>query len=160
MQAKKHSYQLALGGHAPTPEGARYVQVSVDHEPPQVLVVGKAVADDLAVELDAFRLRSLVSVNEADVTRIGITSPKSSIALQRSTGTNFLLDAEQQSKVLANRETLKSLVLPAQSPDGESCSSRSPKPRRRSARAPAHFEIELKELEKQAPFRRRRQLPR
>jgi hypothetical protein len=143
VQAKKHSYQLALGGHAPTPEGARYVQVSVDREPPQVLVVGKAVADDLAVELDAFRVRSLVSVNEADVTRIRITSPKASIALQRSSGTNFLLDAEQQSKVLANRETLKALFFQLSRLTASLFLSESEAEAALGA-SPAHFEIELK----------------
>ncbi len=111
VQTKKGSYQLALGGNAPTPEGARYVQISVDQEPPQVMVVSKTVADDLAVELDTFRLRSLVSVTEAEVMRIGIRSPTLSIDLQRSTGTNFLIGAEHGSKILANRETLKTLFF-------------------------------------------------
>ena len=106
VQTKKRSYQLALGGNAPTPEGARYAEVRVDHEPPKVMVIAKAVADDLAVELDAFRLRSLVPVNEAEVTKITITSPKWSIRLQRSSGTNFLI-VERESKILANRELLK-----------------------------------------------------
>ena len=109
VQGPKHSYHLALGGNAPTPEGARYVQASSDHEAPGSWVVAKSVADDLSVELDAFRLRSLVPVNEADVTRITIRGPKSNIDLQRSSGTNFLIAAEGQ--VLANRETLKSLFF-------------------------------------------------
>ncbi|MEI9940775.1 MAG: DUF4340 domain-containing protein [Pseudomonadota bacterium] len=111
VQTKKRSYRLALGGNAPTPEGARYVEIGIDHEPSTVMVVAKAVADDLAPPLDAFRLRSLVAVNEAEVTRIGITSPKLSLDLQRSTGTNFLIAGEQPSKILANRETLKTLFF-------------------------------------------------
>jgi len=109
LRSSKHSYQLALGGSAPTPEGARYVQLSTDHDAPRAWVVAKAVADDLSMDLDAFRLRSLVPVNEADVTRITIRGPRSNIDLQRSTGTNFLIAAEGQ--VLANRETLKSLFF-------------------------------------------------
>jgi len=144
VQAKAHSYQLALGGPAPTPEGARYVQVSVDREPPHVLVVSKAVADDLAVELDAFRVRSLVNVNEADVTRISITGPKANIGLQRSSGTNFLIDAEQQSKVLANRETLKALFFQLSRLTASLFLSESEAGAALGAQ-PAHFEIELKD---------------
>ena len=111
LRTQKRSYRVALGGKALTPEGARYVEIGVEHEPAQVMVVAKSVADDLAVELDAFRLRSLVPVNEADVKRIGITSPKLNIGLERSTGTNFLITSERESKILANRETLKTLFF-------------------------------------------------
>ncbi|HKO47567.1 MAG TPA: DUF4340 domain-containing protein [Polyangiaceae bacterium] len=111
VRTKQHSYEIALGGSAPTPEGSRYVQVSVDQEPAKVVVIAKAVAEDLAVELDAFRLRSLVAINESEVTRIGITGPKWSLGFQRSTGTNFLIDAPNQPKVLANREVLKTLFF-------------------------------------------------
>ena len=78
VQAEKHSYRLALGGNAPDTRGRalRASQTSTaSHR--RWLVVAKSVAEDLAVDLDAFRLRSLVAVNEADVTRITITSPKS-----------------------------------------------------------------------------------
>ena len=109
VQTTKHSYHLALGGNAPAPEGARYVQVSSDGNAPSVLVVSKSVADDLAVELDAFRLRSLVAVSESEVTRISIASAKLSLTLRRSTGTNFVIDGEP--KVLADRETMKSLFF-------------------------------------------------
>lgn len=111
LQTKKHSYRVALGGNAPTPEGARYLEVAIDQQPHQLMVVSKSVADELAVELDAFRLRSLVPVNEADVKAIAITSPKLEITLERSTGTNFLIKGEHESKLLANRETLKTLFF-------------------------------------------------
>ena len=150
VQTKKRSYQLALGGNAPTPEGARYAEVRVDHEPPKVMVIAKAVADDLAVELDAFRLRSLVPVNEAEVTKITITSPKWSIRLQRSSGTNFLI-VERESKILANRELLKTLFfqlsrLTASSflPDTEAEAA--------LGEARTHFEIELKDVENSVRF--------
>jgi hypothetical protein len=110
VQSKKRSYQLALGGTAPTPAGARYLQITADGEAARVVVVAKSLADDLTVELDAFRLRSLASVNEADVTRVAITSPKLRIGLERTSGTSFLI-AEQQAKVLVNRETLKTLFF-------------------------------------------------
>ncbi|HEY0466808.1 MAG TPA: DUF4340 domain-containing protein [Polyangiaceae bacterium] len=142
-QAPQRSYQLELGGPAPTPEGARYVRISVDHEPARVLVVEKAVADDLVVELDSFRLRSLIAVNEADVTRISITSPKLSIRLQRSSGTNFSIDAEHQSKVLANRETLKTFFFQLSRLTASVFLSASEAEAALGAQ-PAHFEIELK----------------
>ena len=109
VRMAKRSYRLALGGSAPAPEGARYVQVSSDDDSPKVVVVSKSVAEDLAVELDAFRLKSLVSANEADVTRISIASPRSKVVLRRSTGTNFVIEGEPQ--VLADRETVKSLFF-------------------------------------------------
>ena len=143
VHTKQASYEIALGGNAPTPEGARYVQVGAEHEPPKVMVVAKAVADDLAVELDGFRLRSLVAVSEAEVTRIGITGPKWSVNLQRSSGTNFLLDSAHEPKVLANREVLKSIFfvlgrLTASSflSDAQAEAALGP--------ARAHFDIELK----------------
>lgn len=108
-QSAKHSYRLALGGKAPTPEGARYVQVSNDGDAPRSFVIAKAVADDLSVTLDAFRLHSLVTVNEADVTRVAITGPKSNIDLERGPGGQFRIASE--GRVLANRETLKSLFF-------------------------------------------------
>jgi len=150
VQTRKRSYQLALGGKAPTPEGARYVQVGVDQEPAQVVVVAKAVADDLAVELDAFRLRSLAAVNEADVTRIGITSPELRISLQRSTGTNFLI-AEQQSKILVNRETLKTLFFQLSRLTASVFLSES---EAEAALGPAraHFELELKDAKNSLRF--------
>ena len=147
----KRSYQLALGGNAPAPEGARYVQVSIDHEAPKVVVIVQAVADDLAIELDAFRLRSLVSVNEADVTRIGITSQKSSIGLQRSSGTNFVIDVEQQPKLLANRETLKTLFFQLSRLTASTFLSESEAEAALGA-SPAHFEIELKGAQSKLRF--------
>ncbi len=118
LQTKKRAYQIALGGNAPTPEGSRYVEIRVDHEAPVVMVIAKAVADDLAIELEAFRLRSLVAVNESDVTRIGISSPKLNIDLQRSTGTNFLIAAEHGAKNLGQPRTAQDVVFSAQSSDG------------------------------------------
>jgi len=150
VQTAKRSYQLALGGNAPTPAGARYLQISVDHEAPKVMVVAKAVADDLAVELDTFRLRSLVAVNEADVARIGIASPKLNIGLQRSSGTNFLIDVEQ-SKLLANRETLKTLFFQLSRLTASAFLSES-EAETALGRSPAHFEIELKEAKSKLIF--------
>ncbi|HYP76295.1 MAG TPA: DUF4340 domain-containing protein [Polyangiaceae bacterium] len=146
----KHSYQLALGGKAPTPEGARYVQVSADHASPRVMVIGKAVVDDLAVELDAFRLRSLVAVSEADVTRLTISGPKANIDLQRSTGTNFVI-AEGPHKVLANRETLKSLFFQLSRLTASKFLSES-EADVSLGKDPTHFEIALKSAKEQLKF--------
>ncbi|MET0795240.1 MAG: DUF4340 domain-containing protein [Polyangiaceae bacterium] len=109
VQTSKRTYHVALGGAAPTPSGAHYVQVDSGDGTPSIFVVNKAVADDLNVQLDAFRLRSLVSVNEADVVRLEITSPTLTIALRRSTGTSFVVDGAPQ--ILADRETLRSLFF-------------------------------------------------
>ncbi|MES1178344.1 MAG: DUF4340 domain-containing protein [Myxococcales bacterium] len=109
VQTPKRAYHVALGGPAPTPAGSHYVQVDTGDGAPSIFVVAKSVADDLSVELDAFRLRSLVSVNEADVTRVSITSPALTVALRRSTGTSFIVEGEPQ--VLADRETVRSLFF-------------------------------------------------
>lgn len=151
-RTQKRSYQLELGGPAPMPEGARYVRISVEHEPPQLMVVAKAVADDLAVELDAFRLRSLLAVNEAEVTRIEISSPKLNIHLERSSGTNFSIDdAEQQSKILANRETLKSFFFQLSRLTASVFLSES-EAETALGPTPAHFEIELKQAKDKLRF--------
>ena len=143
LHAGKNSYQFALGSHAPTPEGARYAQIRVDHEPEKVLVVAKSLAEELALDLDAFRLRSLVSVNEPDVTHIVISGPKANIELERSTGTNFLVRAEQR-QILANRETLKALFFQLSRLTANRFLSAS---EAESALGPSrsHFEITLKE---------------
>jgi uncharacterized protein DUF4340 len=142
-QTPKHSYQIALGAGAPTPEGARYVEVRVDREPARVMVVEKSVADDLTVELDSFRLRSLASLNEAEVTRIRITSPTLRIGLQRSTGTSFVI-TEQQAKILADRDTLKTLFFQLSRLTASTFLSESEAETALGVNR-AHFELELKE---------------
>ena len=143
LRTKKGAYEIALGGNAPTPEGARYAQINVDHEPPKVMVIAKSVADDLAVELDAFRLRSLVAVSEADVTRIAISSPKWSLGLRRSTGMNFLIDSPHEPKVLANRELLKTLFFVLGRLTATSFLSQA-EAEAALGEARAHFDIDLK----------------
>jgi hypothetical protein len=109
VRTAKGSYLLLVGADAPTPAGARYVQVTSGSDAPRVVVVDKSVAEDLAVELDAFRQRSVVSVSEPEVNRIVITSPTLNVTLQRSSGISFLLDAP--AKTLVDRETLSSLFF-------------------------------------------------
>ncbi len=103
------SYQVLVGNNAPTPAGARYVQVTVGNEPAKVVVVDKAVAEDLDVELDTFRQRGVVPLSEHEVTRIVISSPTLGVTLRRVSGIAFLLDGE--AKVLADRETVRSLFF-------------------------------------------------
>ncbi|MEO7032469.1 MAG: DUF4340 domain-containing protein [Polyangiaceae bacterium] len=105
----KRTYHLLVGGNAPTPEGACYVQVANADEAPKTVVVDKSVAQDLAVDLDAFRQRGIVSLSQPDVTRITIASPKLNLVLKRSTGTSFLIDGEP--KTLADRELVSSLFF-------------------------------------------------
>ena len=144
VQTPKRSYQLTLGGSAPTPEGARYVQISADRESPAVVVVAKSVAEDLAVDLASFRLHGLVPVNETDVTRIGISSQKLNIRLERSTATSFVIAAEHGAKLLANRETLKTLFFQLSRLTASSFLSES-EAETGLGPAPAHFELELKD---------------
>lgn len=142
LQTAKQTYRLALGGKAPTPEGARYAQLDVDHEPPRWLVVAKSTVEDLATELDDFRLHSLVAVNEADVTRVSISRQSSRVELRRSTGTNFLIAADQK-QLLANRESLKALFFQLSRLTASKFLSESEAEAALGASS-AHFEIELK----------------
>ncbi|HEY1537425.1 MAG TPA: DUF4340 domain-containing protein, partial [Polyangiaceae bacterium] len=109
VRSAKGSYRLLVGSNAPAPEGARYVQITSGSDAPRIVVVDKSVAEDLSIELDAFRQRSVVSISEPDVTRIVITSPKLNVTLQRSSGISFLLDGP--TKTLVDRETLSSLFF-------------------------------------------------
>jgi len=151
VQTKKRVYEVALGNVAPVPAGARYAQVNVDHEPPRTVVVSKSVADDLAVELDAFRLRSLVSVNEADVTRVAISGAQATVDLKRSTGTNFLITGERNSNVLANRETLKTLFFQLSRLTASAFLSEA-EAEAALGPTPTHFELELKDAKKSLKF--------
>lgn len=150
LQTSKQSYRLALGGKAPTPEGARYLQLNVDHEAPRVVVVAKSTVEDLTTDLDSFRLHSLVTVNEADATRVTIKGPKANIELERSTGTNFLI-ADNQQKVLANRETLKALFFQLSRLTASKFLSESEAESALGA-ARTHVEIELKDAKNSLRF--------
>ena len=109
VHTRSSSCSLLVGGLAPAPVGARYVQVSNDNEAPRVVVADKSAAEDLAVDLDAFRQRSVVPVSESEVTRISITSPKLALTLRRTSGISFEIDGEP--KRLADRETMSSLFF-------------------------------------------------
>jgi hypothetical protein len=109
LRSKKFDCEIDLGGAAPTPEGAHYVEVRSAGAPPKILLVDKSVSEDLGFDLDAFRLRSLVSLNEADVARVSIKSPSLDLNLVRGAGKTFLLDGEQ--KFRADRDTVSSLFF-------------------------------------------------
>lgn len=150
LQSATQSYRLALGGKAPTPEGARYVQVNVDQGPPQWFVVARATVEDLATELDTFRLHSLIAVNEADVSRVAISGPKAHVELRRSTGTSFLIGADPK-PVLASRETLKALFFQLSRLTASRFLSEA-EAEAALGSAPAHLEIELKDSQKSVRF--------
>jgi hypothetical protein len=105
----KLRYELDFGGAAPTPAGARYVEVKSSAEPAKLWLVGKSVVDDLTFELDAFRLRSVVSVTEADVLRVNIKSPTLDLSLARGSGRTFLVEGEP--RLRADRDTVTSLFF-------------------------------------------------
>jgi hypothetical protein len=109
LKDDKRVYQVLVGGNAPTPEGARYVQVTSANEAPKVVVVDKSAAEDFAVELDSFRRHGIVSVSQPDVTRIAIRSPKLNITLRRSSGSSFMIEGDR--KTLADREVVSSLFF-------------------------------------------------
>lgn len=109
VTAARLRYELDLGGPAPTPAGARYVEVKSNADPPKLWLVGKSVVDELTFELDAFRLRSIVSVAEADVVRVKIKSPSLDLGLARGRGRTFLIEGEP--KVRADRDTVTSFFF-------------------------------------------------
>ncbi len=109
VKLAKSSYELRIGAPAPTPAGARYVEVASAKDPPKAFVVDKSVAEELTVELDAFRMRSLISLAQADVTRLSIDSPTLKVALVHGKGKTFLLDGIPS--VRADRDAVNALFF-------------------------------------------------
>jgi hypothetical protein len=75
----------------------------------QLLLVAKSVAEDLSFDLDAFRLRSVITIGENDVAKLSIKSPTLDLSLIRGMGKSFLVDGE--TKVRADRDTVSSLFF-------------------------------------------------
>lgn len=109
VKLSKASYQMRVGGAAPTPAGARYVEVARGTEPAKAFVVDKAAAEALTTELDSFRLRSLVSLAQADVTRLSIDSPTLKVALVHGKGKTFALDGIPS--IRADRDAVNALFF-------------------------------------------------
>ena len=149
VRTEKLSYELHLGGPAPAPEGARYVEVTASGASPKVLLVAKSEAEDLALDLDAFRLRSLISVSEPDVTRISIDSPTLTVVLTRGPGKTFLVDG--QPKVRADRETVSSLFFQLSRLSANHFLT-SAQAESGVGRNPAHFELKMKDLKSPSRF--------
>jgi Domain of unknown function (DUF4340) len=142
VKTVKVSYELDIGGPAPAPEGARYVELKSAGAPSQLLLVGKSVAEDLTFALDSFRLRSVISVGESDVARLTVKSATLDLRLVRGIGKTFLIDGAQ--KVRADRDTISSLFFQLSrlsanrfltSAEGEAALGSNP----------VHFELETKE---------------
>jgi hypothetical protein len=71
MSGKTHV--LRLGGPAPAPTGARYLEATSGSEPPRVVLVSAGVIAELDVPLEKFREPRLVSFEQRDLTRLTIT---------------------------------------------------------------------------------------
>ncbi len=141
VTTEKSSYELRLGGPAPAPEGARYVTVTRKGTATKTFLVSKSVAEDLQLDLDAFRLRSIVSVSEAEVTRISIESPQLSLILTHGPGKTFMV--EGQPKRRADRDTVASLFFQL----GRLSATRFLSSAEAEAAVgvhPAHFELEIR----------------
>ncbi len=149
LKTDKRTYRVLVGGNAPTPEGACYVQVDSADGAPQIVVVDKSAAQDFAVDLDAFRQRSIVSLSQPDVTRITIAGPKLNITLKRSTGTSFLIEGEP--KLLADRETVSSLFFQLSRLTANRFLSAAEAEPALGAEA-AHFELETKDSKELVRF--------
>lgn len=109
LRTGSHEYRIALGAAAPTPVGARYVSITVEDSTQSVAVISKSLADDLALDLDAFRLRSLISLSEPEITRIRLVSPKLALVLERRSGLGFSIAGAKPT--LADRGTMQSLFF-------------------------------------------------
>lgn len=109
VHTPKRVYRLALGGAAPTPAGAHYLQIGSEGDSPKLVVIDKALSEDLTLGLEDLRLKSLVDVSEADVTHIALSAPKLQLALTRKSGSSFVIDAPQEP--LADRETVQSFFF-------------------------------------------------
>jgi Domain of unknown function (DUF4340) len=109
VKTAKLGYEIDLGGPAPAPPGARYAEVKSADAKGKRVVVAKSVAEDLAFDLDSFRLRSVVTVNESDVTKLSIKSPTLALSLIRGAGKTFLIDGPH--KVRADRDIVSSVFF-------------------------------------------------
>jgi hypothetical protein len=73
-------YRFALGGNAPTPEGAAYMRVDGEG----TFVVGRSLTVQLLRGPDAYRDRALVPWTASEVARMKVTAPSGGFALERS----------------------------------------------------------------------------
>lgn len=92
------THTFALGGPAPTPEGASYLRVG-----DQVVVVSRDVTNELLKTADAYRERTIVPYLSIELARMEIRGPKGTVSLERADEISFLLG---QGGVRASRERL------------------------------------------------------
>jgi len=142
VKLDRTSYELELGGPAPAPSGAHYVEVSAAGESPKTFVIDKSVAEELALDLDAFRSRGIVSLAQSDVTRIAIQSPKLTVTLVHDKGRAFLLDGIPSMR--ADRDVVNALFFQL----GRMTANRflgAPEASAAIGATPAHFAIQAKD---------------
>jgi len=109
LHTRQGNHEIWLGGAAPVPEGAHYARVKRAGIEPKTVLLAKSVVEDLAVDLDDFRLRSLVSTTESNVNRLSITSKNLQVTLVHGVGKTFLVDGNPKQR--ADRELVGSLFF-------------------------------------------------
>ncbi|HEX3774674.1 MAG TPA: DUF4340 domain-containing protein [Polyangiaceae bacterium] len=142
IHGEKLDYELDLGGAAPAPSGARYVAVRSKGAPPKIFLIGKSTAEDLSFELDAFRRRSIVSVGQSDVTRIGIQSANLDLSLVRGKGKTFFVGGAHERR--ADRDAVTSLFFQFERMSAHRFLT-SAEARTALGGNPAHFSLETKD---------------
>ncbi len=81
------SYRFALGGDAPTPEGAAYLRV----DDLGTVVVTRDVVTALMQKSDAYRSRSLVPYLSIELARLDVKSDAGTVAITRADDVSFTL---------------------------------------------------------------------
>jgi hypothetical protein len=83
LQMSGKSHVLRLGGPAPAPAGARYLQVQNGSEAAQIVTISAGVVSELDVPLDKLREPRLLSVTQEDIASISIAHDRGKVELYR-----------------------------------------------------------------------------
>lgn len=109
-------YTLRIGGEAPTPKGAGYLEVEGGGRGRVVYVITEATVDELLIDVTELLAKRLAMYYSPSVKKYAISSSAGELVLERggwggSTMGAFLLKAKGQSDIRANRNEVDKLFL-------------------------------------------------
>jgi hypothetical protein len=105
------SHVLKLGGAAPAPTGARYLEATSGSGPPRVVLVSAGLIAELDVPFEKLREPRLLSLEQRDLARLSITHAAGKLEVVQSkpaadaSGTTFLVRRGER-RELADRDAL------------------------------------------------------
>ena len=100
--------KIALGGAAPSPTGARYVQVTLEGGT-HLYVVSQGVAAELGIELDKLRETRLLDYGKGEIAKLELQTPPGKVVLEQREHGAFFVNLEAGAE-LANRELTDRLL--------------------------------------------------